>query len=80
MALELPPLNINAKEKKPLELHLNGQKCPQSWTSSFKLPGASSKKSKMDFFENLKVRFASEISGIKIMESELILIHTQPPT
>ncbi len=23
MALELPPLNINAKEKKPLELHLN---------------------------------------------------------
>ncbi len=23
MALGLPPLNINAKEKKPLELHLN---------------------------------------------------------
>ena len=23
MTLELPPLNINAKEEKPLELHLN---------------------------------------------------------
>ncbi len=35
---------------------------------------------KMDFFENLKVRFAPEIYyGIKIMESELILIHTPAP-
>ncbi len=25
MALELPPLNINAKEKKTLELHLNSK-------------------------------------------------------